>query len=693
MESGKRKSCTSSTSTSSPAADDMAQTNKKRKTSSLAELKNDVYCLSNLQFQCKSRNDRNEELLVLPYPLAPVVQPLPSAPNLKFLYRIQLSPLTNSRTQTPLLVQSSSSSKSVSSASSSSVVYSRTAPRASPFAIVNASTSDTPRNPFSLLDSLSNPGDRSGVAAVVKDEDEESISMKEPFAIFRKTTTPVISTLSSMVFSGSVLPFTVKSLPPPSFERSYSCPAGSLTATVNDSPNDTDGQAAAEIVLQERQQNENTSSSQKDDGDNATSESRILEFLKQPPKLDAMIRDFGLFESLLQDLSSSAAKSSVPSTKSLASSYMFGSSLPQDRTLKKSVAFLSREPFDWCCAKSSIEESLNLSTFVQGSYQRDDPKVIFDHCLYYWAFIERPPPIQVALITKVLPKEDRQSHLKDEELAGLKHFQACEEQWKQAFRSVYHSVRNNLTDEFYYMNDDFAAVFSAGRSTTSGECEVIISNSTQGLRRALQREGIAFDMCPRKKRMADNVQVIEEDVEQELAEFGQEQPGRIVVMNGKDARTEYTSLHFKGHASVHSLFDYLLNWRDPRAHRRASQLPILLSLKPFLHATLKTLEILKNGKLLNNEVDPMTGLAKIETMYKLELAGYILPRVVSALTSLMVTNTGSNGFLARMSCEEGTLGLNETLATVDESWVSSSQDHKLPAFASIGFKDGNFAWR
>lgn len=102
---------------------------------------------------------------------------------------------------------------------------------------------------------------------------------------------------------------------------------------------------------------------------------------------------------------------------------------------------------------------------------------------------------------------------------------------------------------------------------------------------------------------------------------------------------------------------------------------------------------MRNGKVLNNEVDFVTGLPKIETMYKLELIGQILPRTLTTLTNLMAKHIGRAGFLGRMTCEASSIGLNETPVATHEDSASTSQDHRLPALTSIGFIDGSFAWK
>ncbi|TPX37047.1 hypothetical protein SmJEL517_g00845 [Synchytrium microbalum] len=382
-------------------------------------------------------------------------------------------------------------------------------------------------------------------------------------------------------------------------------------------------------------------------------------------------------------------KSSTTSASS-SSAYKVGSSLPSDWTLKRSIIFLSRTSLDWCSSQNSIQDSINLFSFVQDNQKEKDAKVAFDHSLYYWAYIDRPAPQQVALMTKVLPKA-REAKLKPEELAGLQHFQSCEEQWKQAIRSVYHSVRNNLTDEFYYINGEFSAHFRAGKSTKSGQCEAVISNATRGLRKSLEGEGIAFEVCTRKKKWAtEALPEVTKDTEQELEEMEQQQPGRTIVSN-KEQEESSPSLHFKGHPGVHGVFDYLLNWRDERANRRAAQLPILLSHKPFLHATLKSLEIVKNGKILNNSsFDSVSGMQKVETMYRLELVGHVLPRTMSILVELMANRTGMNGFMATLVCDEKTIGLNDTLLASNDD---EDEDCRLIPIRSIGYKDGQFAWK
>lgn len=147
------------------------------------------------------------------------------------------------------------------------------------------------------------------------------------------------------------------------------------------------------------------------------------------------------------------------------------------------------------------------------------------------------------------------------------------------------------------------------------------------------------------------------------------------------------------------------------------QLPTLLSLKPFLHASLKSAQVrglpyypnllslslhssgeskvLKNDKVRYNLEDPKGG-QKIETMHKLQISGCVLPTSVSGLLSLIrAQQAGSQGLVtATLKTEEKTTGINAAMAAVEESGVKGEgKGLNIGTIGSVAYRGNAIRWR
>jgi len=65
----------------------------------------------------------------------------------------------------------------------------------------------------------------------------------------------------------------------------------------------------------------------------------------------------------------------------------------------------------------------------------------------------------------------------------------------------------------------------------------------------------------------------------------------FLLFRPKKSSNPYSTLIISDHHAVHGLFDFLLNWIDPIASRRAEGFPLLISPKPFLNASLKAAQV------------------------------------------------------------------------------------------------------
>ncbi|KND04002.1 uncharacterized protein SPPG_01450 [Spizellomyces punctatus DAOM BR117] len=360
--------------------------------------------------------------------------------------------------------------------------------------------------------------------------------------------------------------------------------------------------------------------------------------------------------------------------------------LPMDWTIKTGMTILSRKPFACASEGTSDEQSGYLLHFVQ--HRAEDPKdlpknqtfgcSIYPY-LYHWTY---PPdklaPSNVALMAKVLAKEEDEAGMKDYERLELAHFRRCEEAWKEAFQSVYAMTRNGHAEYFFYINSQFSVVLFSGDKDSSKECDAFMSTSTAGIRKCLDAEGIQYHLV-----FGDRGRVFRRQDRSEVdgAPLFSKKPGNDDGSKTSDGgessgqldrSKEKHPLRFNGYANVHRLFNFLLNWKEPQTERRAMQLPTLLCATPFMNASLKTAKILKNEKVRYNDVEDPVGGKMIETMHKLQISGFILPTsaydMLTLLRAQQVIKDPSGGLLmVTVKTEERTVGLNAGLADKAET--------------------------
>ncbi|KAJ3041950.1 hypothetical protein HDV00_008459 [Rhizophlyctis rosea] len=263
---------------------------------------------------------------------------------------------------------------------------------------------------------------------------------------------------------------------------------------------------------------------------------------------------------------------------------------PMDWTVKTSATFTSDVSFEWCSQQNSAEDSANLISFV-AQCKSENRQTSLRHCLYHWTYpIEIPSPIRVSTITKILGKVADKAVLEPEQDLEYKTFLQSEEAWKRAFQSLYHITRNGQSPYFYYLNSEFSVLFFGESATKGMDCEAIMSKSSPGIRKQLENDDIDFREVRRGKRSTHSAEVVEQEEEElglpEDKEFvdAQKAPARMQQQEGGSA------LHFVGHNNVHGLFDFLLNWKEPRIERRAEKFPMLLAPSPFLNGCLRTAE-------------------------------------------------------------------------------------------------------
>ncbi|KAI8810522.1 hypothetical protein BJ742DRAFT_800653 [Cladochytrium replicatum] len=280
-----------------------------------------------------------------------------------------------------------------------------------------------------------------------------------------------------------------------------------------------------------------------------------------------------------------------------------------DWTLKTDVVFQSSVSFNWCTEVSRMDAAAILADLGKSATRSsfddfDDPirglRDRFQQALMQWVFPPKSSPCHMALASKVAAKpEDR---LEPYEKIELEYIKSLEEDWKEAFKSVYYSWKTRSTPYFWYRNKEFAVVFH----TVDGFPEAALSRSSPGLRRALQNAGVAFNEYRSRRRVRKRPVV-------EFVE-GEDRKGRM--LDGGDEDESELALKVEGDPSIHALFDFLYTWKGPMAH--------LLSIKPFRNAALKYAQITASDGVRT---------ASGETISKLHVRGapYLLPTALDEM--------------------------------------------------------------
>ncbi|KAJ3054497.1 hypothetical protein HK097_001678 [Rhizophlyctis rosea] len=335
---------------------------------------------------------------------------------------------------------------------------------------------------------------------------------------------------------------------------------------------------------------------------------------------------------------------------------------PLDWTLKSSATFTSDVSFAWCSELNSAEDSANLISFVAQA-QSGDKQTAFQHCLYHWIYpVEVNSPTRVSVVIKILGKLADKASLEPHEETEYKAFLSLEETWKRAFRSLYYITRNGQSAYFYYISSEFSVLFFGEDAKAGLECEAILSRSTAGIRKQLQKDDINFEVvgASRKTPLPDEIKMgksLEHADADEDTDFlkAQEVAPRMQKDN-EDAST----LRFVGHSNVHGLFDFLLNWKEPRTERRAERFPTLLAPSPFLNGCLQSAEVTKNGQV-RNATRRTSGSDALAIRYNLKLSGYILPSSAAKLLEIMRKSQKggiAEQFSAHFRTDSRTIGLN-----------------------------------
>lgn len=210
--------------------------------------------------------------------------------------------------------------------------------------------------------------------------------------------------------------------------------------------------------------------------------------------------------------------------------------------------------------------------------------------------------------------------------------------WEEAFSGLFSMYMDKTSEDevhFYLQCGSFTVLFAQNGSTDDGvrDYRAIISPSSRSFRASLQKHDIPFAMPHVPGGAIDHLDE-EVDVLQELKLLqetgetsGSRGQTRLRRRSSKDMSGAKSTLHVTGEWAVHGLFDFLLNVRFEKVGVHIFDLPTLLCSRPFKHATVRSLEIVRNAETFVGGKE----------YHALELEGPVLPLAVGALVRLFST--------------------------------------------------------
>lgn len=273
-----------------------------------------------------------------------------------------------------------------------------------------------------------------------------------------------------------------------------------------------------------------------------------------------------------------------------------------------------------------------------------------NECLSYYCFpYPRVSQLQQRRISQLLLGNERNRRGKDAELqrADAEYFETLLGSWRKAFLSLYEGLKSSRGAHFYYFQHDFASLF---RHTRQGDLEVILCQFGEGMRIALDREGIryiasgpidieelqeeeTFEEMPAEDAV-DESSGVESDGENE-EEDGDDDIEKVEQIRAEISerikRRKLKKIHKRTQnhgilriTDVHEFADYLLNQRNGRSF---VVLPELVSPEPFLLGTRCRNEMVVHG-------------GDVHGVHRVKMSGMLMPEGLGRLQRALEAGLG-----------------------------------------------------
>ncbi|XP_006348420.1 protein downstream neighbor of son homolog [Solanum tuberosum] len=342
---------------------------------------------------------------------------------------------------------------------------------------------------------------------------------------------------------------------------------------------------------------------------------------------------------------------------------------PLDLAMKTNIRVVSSSSINWFhrlinCGANNVVARSSVNCFtklkmtclseVTSVSQATNPM-----SLHSWMYPQSPlPPSVISALTLSASAGGQLDFLSERQLA-----------WQDSFRSLYYMLRKNVCSIFYVCTAQFVIMFTSSYSEENKHvCNAYISQSTRGLRSLLKEHDVSYSMplCHSKLEELNTEELVELS-EIEKQNLGQTR--RRSAMSDVDNRPD-SLLAFTGNKNVHSLYDFLLNYRYFLTSLTGVDVPELYSPIPFENAALTAPEVrCKEVRRIDQAVfqgmesnvtcvpnqQPSSGMC-----YSVEIKGrYLAPWVTSAICDAFSSN--STSFEASFISEPASVNLNASL--------------------------------
>ncbi|KAG9286105.1 hypothetical protein G9A89_022782 [Geosiphon pyriformis] len=286
-----------------------------------------------------------------------------------------------------------------------------------------------------------------------------------------------------------------------------------------------------------------------------------------------------------------------------------------DWTIKDHVRISSKKPFTFDELLVYTSDFRRNRIGTPKDFELEESRYYeFRDCLKYWiypqnelyALVERNTEELSARNYRMFPK----FHAKDiEQLAQSQ--KSREDEWKEAFDSLYFNLINGSCSYFYYKNSEFIALFLSSNYATGEQeqLEVILNRSTERFKNQITDQGISFKI-PLYQTVND------------MYYQGREK----ITESRKVDKTFESLLLIEGYDQVTKLYKLLLDWREPHDSERFKLFPSFLSPKPMDNFARREAKTVKIGS---------------DTI---EVHGLLLPTKLTSLRTLLDDLHGHNEY-------------------------------------------------
>ncbi|CAN4113912.1 unnamed protein product [Withania somnifera] len=343
---------------------------------------------------------------------------------------------------------------------------------------------------------------------------------------------------------------------------------------------------------------------------------------------------------------------------------------PLDLTMKTNIRVVSSSSINWFhrlinCGTSNVVARSSINCFTRQkmtclSEVTSVSQAINPMSLHSWMYPQSPlPPSVISALTLSASAGGELDFLSERQLA-----------WQDSFRSLYYLLRKNACSIFYVCTAQFVIMFNSSYSEENKcVCNAYISQSTRGLRSLLKEHDVSYSMplCHSKLEELSTEELVELS-EIEKQNLGQTR--RRSAMSDVDNKPS-SLLAFTGNKNVHSLYDFLLNYRYFVTSLTGVDVPVLYSPIPFENAALTSPEVrckeirridqvafqgMESNVGCEPSQQPSSGMC-----YSVEIKGrYLAPWITSAICDAFSSN--STSFEASFITEPASVNLNASLS-------------------------------